>query len=48
MIKIQMNKYDPTTFIFAKEYLIQHQIEWYGVPRHRVKPYLPPRLLWTI
>jgi hypothetical protein len=41
MIKIHINKYDPTTFIFAKEYLIQHQIEWYGVPRHRVKPYLP-------
>ncbi len=45
MIKIQINKYDPTTFIFAKAYLIRHQIEWYGVPRHRVKPYLPPSFL---
>ena len=45
MIKIQSNKYDPITFICAEAYLGFNRNEWYGVPRHRVKPYLPMSFL---
>jgi hypothetical protein len=45
MIKIQMNKYDPIAFILAEVYLMMQHDQWYGVPRHRVKPYLPPSFL---
>ncbi len=41
MINIAIYKYDPTTYVLAKAYLLLHHTEWYGVPRHRVKPYLP-------
>jgi hypothetical protein len=45
MIKIQINKYDPIAFICAEAYLWFNHDEWYSVPRHRVKPYLPPSFL---
>ena len=45
MLKIQINKYDPIAFICAEAYLRFNHDEWYGVPRHRVKPYLPPSFL---
>jgi len=41
MIKLRLNKYEPKAFIFAEVYLSVHRDEYFGVPRHRVKPYLP-------